>query len=333
MDRLAGREHVGLLPMKLIALLPFKNEEWILPTYLSSVASVVDAIVAFDDGSTDGSRRLIEEAGGRVVANRDVVTSNWSDNDAGRRAALLRIGRELGGTHFISLDADEALTTPCRRNLREAVSRLRPGERVAMQWVTLWRSPFQYRRDGSVWSDLFKDFAFADRDDLEFMGVARTAGPNRDDEWVRLGAAQGAVMHYQFVPWERCQAKQAWYRCSELISAPDRSYAINRMFAMTLDDNSTQTENVPAAWIQGLAIPNGLSALPPAWHLQAIYDWFDEFGVEFFEPLQIWHVPQLHERFIDTVGREPRAMVHLGPARRVTGAVRARLESAKRNRA
>ena len=37
--------------MKVIALLPFKNEEWILPTYLSNVLPIVDEIIALDDNS------------------------------------------------------------------------------------------------------------------------------------------------------------------------------------------------------------------------------------------------------------------------------------------
>ena len=39
--------------MKVIALIPFKNEGWILPTYLSNVLPVVDEIIGIDDGSTD----------------------------------------------------------------------------------------------------------------------------------------------------------------------------------------------------------------------------------------------------------------------------------------
>ena len=49
--------------MKVIALIPFKNEGWILPTYLSNVLPVVDEIIGIDDGSTDNSRQIMEDAG------------------------------------------------------------------------------------------------------------------------------------------------------------------------------------------------------------------------------------------------------------------------------
>ena len=48
--------------MKVIALLPFKNEEHLLPTYLSNVQPVCDEIIAIDDNSTDNSYKLIKKS-------------------------------------------------------------------------------------------------------------------------------------------------------------------------------------------------------------------------------------------------------------------------------
>jgi hypothetical protein len=312
--------------MKLIALLPFKDEEWILPAYLSSVAPVVDEIVAIDDGSTDRSRALVEAAGGYVVDNTAVVESGWAEHSI--RETLLRLGRERGGTHFIGLDADEALTTPSRTHLRAALAGLQPGQKLAMQWLTLWKSPTEYRDDESVWKDLFKDFAFADSGggghDYAFLGVARTPGDNDMAKWVRLAPERGAVLHYQFVPWHRTQVKQAWYRCSELIRTPERAYDINQMYSITLETPGVHTRRVPDDWLAGIDVSGDVVNLPPAWHLDAILGWFGEYGVEFFEPLQIWHVPELHERFVRDVGREPVPVTRIGFARRVARAVAAR---------
>lgn len=317
--------------MKLVALLPFKDEEWILPTYLSSIVPVVDEIVAVDDGSTDASRRLIEEAGGFVVDNTQVVQSGWAEHSI--RETLLRLGRERGGTHFLGLDADEALTAPCREHLREALADLPRGRKLAMQWLTLWKGPDAYRNDGSVWTNLFKDFAFADPGDSDhsyaFLGVARTPGDNSEQNWVKLPPARGAVLHYQFVPWRRCQVKQAWYRCSELIRSPDRAYDINRMYAISLDSPRAELTAVPREWLAGIDVPPDIAALPPAWHLAAIQAWFGEYGVTYFEPLQIWHVPELREEFVQKEGREPRPVTRLNPIRRVMRAIDSRGAAAK----
>jgi glycosyltransferase involved in cell wall biosynthesis len=305
--------------MKVVAMLPFKDEEWILPVFLSSVAPAVDEIVAIDDGSGDSSRRLVEEAGGHVVSSADLAGGMWGAGLGGReltvREKLLEIARERGGTHFIALDADEALTAPARHGLRDALARLEPGKKLAMRWVTLWKSPGAYRDgDASVWSDLYKDFGFADAPDLDFAGVARTPGPNGNEQWVRLAAEQGAVLHYQFVPWERVQMKQAWYRCQELIRRPRAAFDLNVMYAHGLDDPEARTSPVPDSWLEDIDVPPGIEELGPTWHYDAILEWFDERGIEFFEPLQIWQIPRLHELFVERVGREPRPKLRRHPA-------------------
>ena len=52
--------------MKVIALLPVKNEEWCLRAYLHNTLKVVDEIIAIDDGSTDTSIRILIKAGAKV---------------------------------------------------------------------------------------------------------------------------------------------------------------------------------------------------------------------------------------------------------------------------
>jgi hypothetical protein len=306
--------------MKVVAMLPFKDEEWILPVFLSSVAPAVDEIVAIDDGSTDSSRRLVEEAGGHVVSSADMGGAMWGAGKGGReltvRRKLLEIARERGGTHFLALDADEALTAPARDGLREALAALEPGKKLAMRWLTLWKSPRAYRDgDTSVWSGIYKDFAFTDAPGLEFTGVARTPGPNGEEQWVKLPVDQGAVLHYQFVPWERVQMKQAWYRCQELIRSNGSPYDLNVMYAHGLDDPQARTAEVPEAWVEGLETPDGIAQLGPTWHYDAMLEWFDKRGIEFFEPLQIWQIPLLHELFVERVGRDPKPKLRLHPAR------------------
>jgi hypothetical protein len=316
--------------MKLIALLPFKNEEWILPAYLSSVAPVVDEIVAVDDGSTDRSRNLVQAAGGFVQSAR--AGGSWETHWGWIREDMLQMGRERGGTHFLCLDADEALTAPAQRNIRGYLADLEPGHKLVMQWLALWKDPLQYRDDGSAWSNSFKDFAFADDGQCSFVGqwphqIGRTPGPNDPNLLADIPADVGAVLHYQFVPWRKFEAKQAWYRCAELIRSPDGSYAINQMYAPTLDEPEAGSTQVPQEWLMGVDVPAGMPELRAAWHMAEILGWFDEYGVTFFEPVQIWHVPELRERFISEVGRDPKPNTALNIAGRLGHIWRSRFAS------
>jgi hypothetical protein len=315
--------------MKLTALLAVKNEEWILPAYLSSIRDVVDEIVAVDDGSHDGSRGLIEDAGGLVVAARE--GGDWEAHYGWIRDDLLRIGREQGGTHFLCLDADEALTAPARTYLRPALEALPAGHKIAMTWLALWKSPTHYRADASVWSNNIKEFAFADREGYAYEGqwphrAGRTPGPKDRDLWHTLPVDEGAVLHFQFTPWEMFQYKQAWYRCAELIRTPNRAPEINEMYSHSLDDPDAGTAEVPAEWLEGIEIPAGLASLPPTWHRDEMLGWFDEHGIEFFEPLQIWQLPELAQMFRLGVGRDPRPVLGV-PFRRRVGRLLRLIES------
>ena len=295
--------------MKLIALLPVRNEAWILPAYLSSVAPVVDEIVAVDDSSTDNTRELIEAHGGVVLPARE--GGDWETHWGWIREDMLAEGRRRGGTHFLCLDGDEALTAPTKATLRNRAENLEPGEKISMQWLALWKDPNRFRADDSVWSDSFKEFLFADREGYSFEGqwphrIGRTPGPADRSLWKEMPVEEGAVLHYQFVPWRRFQAKQAWYRCAELIRDPGSALEINEIYAHSVETETAGTADLPQEWLEGVEVPHGLAELPPDWHLEEAFGWFDEYGLDFFEPLEIWHVPELRERFVEETGREPK---------------------------
>ena len=227
--------------MKVVALLPFKNEEWCLPSYLHNTLKVVDEIIAIDDGSTDNSLKILEDAGAKVYSSEKLrnFNSGWSEGSI--RAELLRLGREAGGTHFVCLDADESFTNPFVPIVKEALSKIQPGHKIAMQWLALWKSYTHYRHDSTVWSNNWKEFIVADHPSLSYdsdmhMHLGRTpVSPDEsgDSHWLRLPPQYGAVMHFQFAAYNNFQLKQSWFRCSELIQNPGTEAAINTKYSIT----------------------------------------------------------------------------------------------------
>ena len=117
--------------MKIIALLPFKNEEWCLPSYLHNTNKIVDEIIAIDDGSTDNSKKILEDAGAKVYSSENLINFNSGWSEGSIRAELLKLGREADGTHFVCLDADESFTNPLVENFKELIPQLEPGEKMA----------------------------------------------------------------------------------------------------------------------------------------------------------------------------------------------------------
>jgi len=308
--------------MKIIALLPFRNEEWCLPSYLHNTTKIVDEIIAIDDGSIDNSVKILEDAGAKVYSSEKLIKFNSGWSEGSIRAELLKLGREAGGTHFVCLDADETFTNPLVENFQELIPQLQPGEKMSLQWLALWKSYSSYRHDATVWSNNWKDFVVYDDPSLSYnhnqhMHVGRTPASVSDvnnESWRRLENEHGAVMHFQFSAYNNFQLKQCWLRCSELIQEPNNSQGINIKYSITLLEQNVGLEEMPKSWYDGIVLPK-VENFDPEWKdssfvradlLPGIYKYFEDYGVEFFENLNIWHVPQLRNYFIKQTGRMPR---------------------------
>ena len=308
--------------MKVIALLPFRNEEWCLPSYLHNTTKIVDEIIAIDDGSIDNSVKILEDAGAKVYSSEKLIKFNSGWSEGSIRAELLKLGREAGGTHFVCLDADETFTNPLVENFQELLPQLQPGEKMSLQWLALWKSYSSYRHDATVWSNNWKDFVVFDDPSLSYnhnqhMHVGRTPASVSDvnnESWRRLENEHGAVMHFQFSAYNNFQLKQCWLRCSELIQEPYNSQGINIKYSITLLEQNVGLEEMPKSWYDKIVLPK-VEIFDPEWKdssfvradlLPGIYKYFEDYGVEFFENLNIWHVPQLRNYFIKQTGRMPR---------------------------
>lgn len=283
----------------IIALVPVKNEEWILPTYLSSMKMVADMVIALDDGSTDDSAKLLMEGGATIITTPFSKTVNMSE----KRKLLLEEGRRQGGTHFIWLDADEAFSSHFIKNAREHIDKLKPGEKLALRWVTLWKSTTEERIDGP-WKENYKDVIVYDLPEYSFenkeFSEGRTEGPNGGNI-VRLPSSAGVILHFQFVDFRQAQMKQAWYRCVELTQSKRGPRRINHMYSITLDDENVRCADITDTWLEALKHETRLNDS----HLHAIIALFNEHGILTFEPLEIWHIPELREEFFMRTGRKP----------------------------
>jgi GT2 family glycosyltransferase/tetratricopeptide (TPR) repeat protein len=89
-------------PVLVSACLIVKDEEAMLSACLESVRDVVDEIVVYDTGSSDGTREIAREAGATVVAGE------WADSFAAARNSALG---HATGEWVLSIDADERLRT------------------------------------------------------------------------------------------------------------------------------------------------------------------------------------------------------------------------------
>jgi glycosyltransferase involved in cell wall biosynthesis len=282
---------------KIIALLPFRNEEKFIPSYLSTVRKIVDEIIAIDDQSDDKSAELLRAGGATVYTSDMKETSGWAE--FGIRQKLLELGRKAGGTHFVVLDADETFTGNFVTHGRQIIEKLEPGQRIQMQWLAMWKSVDHYKDDESVWSNNFKDFIFRDDGKMQYpevwMHTPRTPGPFASKEnSLILNPKYGAIMHFQFSDWDNFQIKQCWLRCSELLKGKGSAEQLNQKYAITLDQES-RVSCIQESWKNGVTFPeiNYQEDVTQAWRFKQMKEWFETHGCRHFEKLQIWHQPQI----------------------------------------
>lgn len=289
--------------MKIIALLPFKNEAWILPTYLSSVSKIADKIIALDDNSTDKGADILKEAGAEVITLN--TKSETFVNMSLRRQKLLEAGRKAGGTHFIWLDADETFSANFIPRAREVIAKLSPGQKMTLRWINFWGNEEHYLNDkksplGYIW----KDFIYCDDGKDEFINksISESRTPGNTLNTLKLDETTGVILHWAYSDWETVQHKQAWYQCVELIEGKRSPFRINVSYSFTKKYSGLETKLVPDHWMDGIVKPINHRG---KFHLKQIEEFFQTYGIKYFERLDIWHISELEKKFIIQEGRKP----------------------------
>lgn len=296
--------------LKVAALFPFRNESRLLPCCLASLKGVADMVIGMDDHSADHSADLVRKEGGIVLETVGDFSGFSQGKEKVIRQALLNEARRRGATHFLCLDADEVLTAPFRRYGRELMDTLKPGQKIALRLLTLWGSPRLFRDgDYSKFHRIHRNIIVRDAPDLPsyegFLHMPRTPGSDARSNVVKCPLEKGAILHFsseQMLPY---QLKIAWYHCVELAHRPNDAERINRFYFRDWNESHLRLKTVPEAWLEGIPVDD-LQPVPSIWQWTEILRLFDEKGVEFFEPLEIWHIPQLRDEFVRRAGRQPR---------------------------
>jgi glycosyltransferase involved in cell wall biosynthesis len=109
-----------------------RDEEAVLEECLRSILGVADEIVVVDTGSTDGSKRIAERFGARVV------DFPWRDDFSAARNEALAHAR---GGWILYIDADERLRPPRRSDLDALL-----GDDAVVAYTVLFRPQRGYTR-------------------------------------------------------------------------------------------------------------------------------------------------------------------------------------------
>ncbi len=252
--------------MKIVGLMPVRNEAWCLGLSARVALKWCDALVIFDHGSTDQSRQieldLFEEYPGRVfiIPSSDPV---W--NEMQHRQAMLEQARKCGATHIAIIDSDEVLTanlltvddplsgdTPIQR----ALAWLPRGSILQLPGYNLRMGIERYHANG-VWGNRWFSAVFADEQRLSWSGDKFHGREPLYPEHPRaqlkpyrpIAQGQGGVMHLWGSSERRLLAKHALYKLTERLRWPEKSITdIDWMYSLSIKGDCAPSYGTPETW-------------------------------------------------------------------------------------
>ena len=288
--------------VKLVGLMPVRNEAWVLGLSLRAALLWVDEMLVLDHASTDGTREVVARVAAehpgrlRFLAETDPV---W--REASIRQRLLEAGREAGATHLCVIDADEVLTGNLLPSAREAFAALAPGEGLWLPWLPLWRGLDRYRQDQpSPWDVMV--LGFRDAPGLHYaprlrdydIHSRRVRGASGERHPVADQRA-GGVFHLAHSNWRRLQTKTAWYKMIEITRFPwRRSPAeLDDWYSWDLKETGLDLRAVdPAWWLPYAPWLDEVELDGDCWYEAECRKLWSDHGPDTFAGLELWGVPQ-----------------------------------------
>jgi glycosyltransferase involved in cell wall biosynthesis len=288
-------------PQKIVGLVPVRNENQYIDQCLRALALYTDAIVVLDDASTDNTVAIVESLAKECKIERFIKKTVWFRDEPGDRNKLIQAGREIGGTHFIPIDADEMFTAPCLKDnfLRNKILAMEPGDRLWTHWIRLWKGLSKFRLDTNKDKRAFCDmrpFIFCDDGISEYRSnfIHTSRYPTTlcagKDIYIDPVETYG-LLHFYAVNWRNLRIKEAWYRCLEHIRNPEKLIAtLNKIYGVKETEDQRCCFNAAPSWFAYPFFDHRAYEAPEQWREKQILAWFTQYGMRFFADLDIWDI-------------------------------------------
>jgi len=210
--------------VKLVGLMPVRNEAWCLRFSLRVALAWCDHVIVSDHGSTDESRVIAEDLAldGHPLTIRDFRETEWREMQ--QRQELLEEARLIGATHVAIVDADEVLTCNLLENIRPLVEGMARGTLLELPGYNLRGRIDRYHTTGT-WGNRWFSVAFVDDPRLHWSG---DRFHSRQPEGMQMPASRpipqgyGGVLHLWGASERRLIAKHALYKVTERLRWPDK---------------------------------------------------------------------------------------------------------------
>ena len=286
--------------MKIITVIPVKNDAWFVDNTIKHAAYWADEVIIDDDSSDDGSEKIFAGYKSYKNVHHIIRPKGQSFNTPQRRNYMLDLARNFDGNNLIfEIHADEILSAEIL--IPEIKAKLMDdmpiGSALIAPWVNLWKSPFYYRDDKSVWTNNKSWFAYRDDRKVEFEGPT-FHGPRVPESFIknRVDINYLQVMHYQFVNLAMERSKQALYQIFERNHHPKKNIEyINKIYACAFDERNVNLARINDKHIQpwidnGIPINQEFPKDGYNWRDTEVLKNFEKYGVKNYKDLNIWYI-------------------------------------------
>lgn len=302
--------------MKLIGIMPVRNEAWCLGLTLRVALRWCDEVVVFKHACSDGTFDILCDIGreqpGRLWfpalsylpehASSDpaMMSADPTWREMEHRQAMLHSARNRCATHVALIDADEFLTGNLLASIRAQVANCSNGMLLELPGYNLREgiaSWHQYHANG-IWGNRWFATAFLDQPGAHWggdrfhhrepMGVAWR-------RWRPIPQGNGGTLHLWGASERRLRAKHALYRVTERLRWPDKPAAeIERLYSLaTTPREPWLFKSVPSEWLEPYAdLMQYLDIDAEPWQVAEVKRLVKAYGVQTFHGLDLLGVPE-----------------------------------------
>lgn len=244
--------------MKLVGLMPVRNEEWCLGMSARVALQWCDELVMLFHCCTDRSNQIGWDLASECPDRTSQIFTAGGWNEMEHRQWLLSVARERKATHLAIIDADEILTGNLLEQIggqtliRSLVEATPQNHIMQLPGYNLRGGLHRYHSSG-IWANRWFSTAFIDDPALSWSGDKfHLREPQGRKLWSYKPVAQGGggVMHLWGASERRLRAKSALYKITERIRWPNkRVEEIDTMYSWAIYGRPEVPADTVGAWI------------------------------------------------------------------------------------
>lgn len=288
--------------MRLIGLLPVRNEDWVLGLSARAALMWCDALIVLLHACTDRSEFIVydlqEQFPGRL---KFLVDDGAVWDEMNHRQSMLDAARSFGATHLAIIDADEVLSGGLLPSIRTHIESMAPGRILQLPGYNLRGGLDKYHATG-IWADRWFSTAFHDDPRLSWSGDQfhhREPGGALMQQARPIMQGQGGIMHLWGASERRLVAKHALYKMTETLRWPNKSRAeIDRLYSLAFNpsanlqfDQNWRYADIPRAWWEPYVhLLDRVRVLDVPWQEEECRRLYAEHGHERFASLDLFGV-------------------------------------------